>query len=54
MGNFGSLLTLPMDEGANTVGVYDPVDYLVLLINLHRSDLILPMNLFMEIFQFVT
>lgn len=61
MGNFGfpsattSSSSLTMNEvvevGSN-VSVYDPVDYLGLLISLHRSKFTLPMDLILEIFQF--
>lgn len=59
MGNFGfppatasSLTMNEVVEVGSDVGVYDPVDYLGLLINLHRSKFTLPMDLILDIFQF--
>ena len=56
MGNFGfpsaTTSSLTMNEVRSDIGVYDPVDYLGLLINLHRSKFTLPMDLILEIFQF--
>jgi len=54
MGNFGfSTPSSTMNEVEGSDVVYDPVDYLILLINIHRSQkFTMPMSLILEIFQF--